>query len=718
MNVAPSGPGRNRFKIILIYLLMGGLWILFSDRLLASLVHEPEALSRFQTWKGWCYVAVTAWVLYALIGRYSRDIEGHVCDLERIDAALRRNEAELRLMVEQAGAILWTTDRELRVTSAQGTPLHALNLPVERGEGRTLHDYFHAERCTHPVIEAHRRVLEGASVSIEQTWLRRRFQARITPLRNHGGEITGVIGVALDVTERKQAAEALRESERRFRAILETIDLVSIVLDLQGNVLFCNDYLLELTGWDREDALGANWFDKFVPAESGEEMKSRYLARIQEADIPIHYEHEILTRHGDRRLIVWNDTVLRDPEGKVLGLAGLGRDVTEHRNLEAQLRQAQKMESLGTLAGGIAHDFNNILSAAMGHTELALLDAPEGTPLRANLKGVLKATRRAGDLVRQILAFSRHTEQARKPLQIDLIVDEVLKLLRASLPSTIQIKREISAKSALMGDSTQIHQVLMNLCTNASHAMMAQGGVLEVRVKDVDVGDEAASFDSGMKPGRYVEVSVIDTGHGIDPAVAPRVFDPFFTTKGPGEGTGMGLAVVHGIVKSHGGFIKVETAPGEGAAFHVYFPRAETPVAPAQEEVQSLPGGGERILFVDDEASLATVGKKMLERLGYDAVCSASSTEALAIFRDSLSDAPFNLVITDLTMPEMTGVQLAQELQELQPGIPIILCSGFIETITSEKARQWGIRAYLMKPLVLKRLAELVRETLDEDKAP
>jgi PAS domain S-box-containing protein len=534
-----------------------------------------------------------------------------------------------------------------------------------------------------------------------------------TPVYDDNGEPMLLMASSENITGRKQAEEALRESERRFRDILETIDLGAVILDLKGDVAFCNDFLLELTGWKRQEILGENWFDRLIPEEARNPMKSKYLARISAADIPTHYENEILTRQGQRRLMAWDYTILWDPAGRVVGTAGFGRDITERRRLEAQLHQAQKMEAMGTLAGGIAHDFNNILSAILGYTEMALFDTKEKTVIRANLQEVLKATSRARDLVKQILAFSRQSEQEKRPIQSKLIIKEALKLLRASLPSTIEIKQVITTTGAIMADPTQIHQVLMNLATNAAHAMRERGGTLEVSLVEVDLDAGALAGRSEARPGRYVRLTVSDTGHGIDPMQLGRIFDPFFTTKRQGEGTGMGLAVVHGIVGSHRGFIDVSSEPGKGTEFRVHFPGIAPVTEPETAPSKSLPMGRERVLFVDDEPALALVGKQMLERLGYEVVGRTASLEALETFRRHLADAPFDLVITDMTMPHMTGVELTRELLELDGRVRIILCTGFSELVTAEKALDMGIRAFIMKPLVMQELAEAVRKVLD-----
>jgi CheY-like chemotaxis protein len=319
---------------------------------------------------------------------------------------------------------------------------------------------------------------------------------------------------------------------------------------------------------------------------------------------------------------------------------------------------------------------------------------------------------RAKDLVQQILIFSRQSKQEQKPLQMDSIVKEGLKLLRASIPTTIEIRPNIERERGMaLGDPTQLYQVLVNLCVNAAHAMREKGGVLGVSLMNVDF-DAASAQQPDLKPGPYLRLTVSDTGHGMERAVMQRIFDPYFTTKGPGEGTGMGLAVVHGIVKNHGGAITVDSEPGKGTAFHVYFPRMERGGGPEAEAAASVPTGSERILFVDDEKTLVDMVKQMIESLGYKAVGRTSSIEALEAFR--AQPGQFDLVITDQTMPNMTGEMLTKELLRIRPDIPIILCTGYSELITEEKARALGIRKLLMKPVVRAELARIIRHVLDQ----
>lgn len=384
----------------------------------------------------------------------------------------------------------------------------------------------------------------------------------------------------------------------------------------------------------------------------------------------------------------------------------------ERSRMEAQLRQAQKMEALGTLAGGIAHDFNNILAVIIGYTEFILMRAQETSQTEAELREVLAAANRARDLVQQILTFSRVSEQEKKPVQASLIVKEALKMLRASLPSTIQIDQQVYSNAIVMGDPTQIHQVIMNLCTNAAHALQDRTGTLRVTLDETFLTPDDITRYSSMAPGPYLRLAVSDTGTGIDPDIRERIFDPFFTTKEQGVGTGLGLAVVHGIVKSHGGAIDVESTLGIGSTFTVLLPILPKTAVPDIMPSTPLPRGSERILVVDDEPSLVAIVKLLLEDLGYIVECRTSSLEALELFHIRYHDAPFDLVITDMTMPQMTGIELAEQLHALQPELPILLCTGFSDKLISADVQHHGITELLIKPIKAATLAKLVRQAL------
>jgi signal transduction histidine kinase/ActR/RegA family two-component response regulator len=386
----------------------------------------------------------------------------------------------------------------------------------------------------------------------------------------------------------------------------------------------------------------------------------------------------------------------------------LEREITTRKLLEGKLQQAQKMEAIGILAGGIAHDFNNILGVMIGYTELIASEWAATHPSQAHLQEILTAGKRAKALVQQILTFSRRNDQKRQPLHLHQLVNETLKLLRASLPSTIHFETHIHLQSGtILADPTQMHQVLMNLCTNAEHAMRQCGGTLEVALEAMDVDDRFAAQHASLKPGPHICLTVRDTGHGMTPDVCARIFDPFFTTKKEGDGTGMGLAVVHGIVTSHGGAITVTSAPGQGSLFTVYLPQlVKTPVRDTLPE-STLPYGQGTILFVDDEAALAQVAATILTRLGYTVTTCTNSQEALATFRASPDQ--FDLVITDQTMPGLTGENLARALRQIRPNLPIILCTGFSHVMTPEKAQGLQLDAFLMKPLTMQSLGQAVQ---------
>ena len=388
------------------------------------------------------------------------------------------------------------------------------------------------------------------------------------------------------------------------------------------------------------------------------------------------------------------------------------RALAEKENAQTQMLLSQKMEAIGNLAGGIAHDFNNILSSIIGYTELALDDAKPGTLMEDSLHEIYTAGKRAKDLVRQILLFARQSDERLKPMRIDAIIKEVLSFIRSSIPSNIDIRQSLDSDSLIIGNPTQVHQIMMNLCTNAAHAMEADGGVLAIGLSDRTSGDREDHALDGLPLAEYIELTVSDTGVGIPADILDTIFDPYFTTKLPGEGTGMGLAMVKGIVENYGGKISVHSAVGEGTTFTIVIPITKRGQAERPYASEPLPMGSERILFVDDEAPIAKMGGQILERLGYSVTLRTSSTEAIELFKAQPHD--FDLVITDMTMPTLTGDKLAIGLLQIRPDIPIILCTGYHKQISDESAADIGIRAFAYKPIVKADLAKTVRRVLDE----
>jgi PAS domain S-box-containing protein len=534
-----------------------------------------------------------------------------------------------------------------------------------------------------------------------------RFSCRIHPEKGY------IEGVAADITEEKLTGKKLRESEERYRLLVENSPLGIISVSRQGQIMDVNPVFLSILGSTSEREVRAiNIFNYAPLVETGIAGNVRRCLEYGEAGI---YETPHTSKWGKEVFFRYHLTPIRDMNSQITGVQAIVEDISDKKKLEAQLFQAQKMEAIGTLAGGIAHDFNNILAAMMGYAELASLDAPEGSKANMRWQEVLKAGLRARDLVQQILTFSRQSSQERKPVEIGPIVKETLKLLRASLPSTVEIRQHVESNADVIEtDPTQIHQVLMNLCTNAAHAMRESGGTLEVSLSKVDMQGSTTTPYPDLHAGPYVRLSVSDTGHGIPPQLLKRIFDPYFTTKPVGEGTGLGLAVVHGIVKSHGGEITVSSKPGKGTTFHVYLPGTDGPqeVAASQRVEPYRLGRQECLLLIDDEQALVDVGKQMLEHLGYRVIVRTSSVEALELFRNQ--PEKFDLVITDMTMPNMTGDKLAREMMGIRPGMPIILCTGFSEHIAEEKVKKIGIREFVMKPLVMSDLSKTIRRVLDQ----
>jgi len=392
------------------------------------------------------------------------------------------------------------------------------------------------------------------------------------------------------------------------------------------------------------------------------------------------------------------------------------REMEERKNAEKKLLQSQKMQAIGTLAGGIAHDFNNILTAIIGYSELGLFKKKiDDKKTRFSFEQIHKAGERARDLVKQILTFSRQEEEKYLPVNLGPIIKETLKLIRATIPKNIDINSSINAESDLvLASATQIHQVLMNLCTNAAHSMKDKAGVLSITLEDTYLSRENQNPSINLQEGPYLDLKITDTGTGIIPSVLEQIFDPFFTTKNPGEGTGLGLSVVHGIIESHGGTITIETETDKGSNFHILLPKINTTKKISSETTIDIPTGRERILFIDDEESVIDIGKEMLEEFGYTVTIETSPTEGLNTFCDHPTN--FDLVITDKSMPDMTGFELAEKILRIQPNIPIILCSGYSDRTDIKKARAMGFKESISKPLLMSELANTVREVLDKNK--
>jgi len=542
-------------------------------------------------------------------------------------------------------------------------------------------------------------------------------------IRDESGKPIRMIGVVTDSTDRQLADRQLRKEKETAQMYLDIVGTIMVAIDHTRKVKLINRRGCEILGYDEKDIIGEDWFDNFIPELIREDVAEAF-DQLMAGDLePVEYfENPVVTKSGEQRLIAWHNSMIRDDDGEIVGTMSSGADVTDRRHaervkteLEDQLRHSQRMETIGTLAAGIAHDFNNILSPILGYTDMAMEDSGDNNAVRKDLERVLEATHRAKELVEQILLFSKNVDREASPIHLHFIIREGLKFVRASLPTTIGIQQNVNIDSGVVkANSPQIHQVLVNLCTNAAHAMRDTGGTLRIELEPFQIDDKMAQSNAHLHVGPYARLRVIDTGRGMDEDTLGRVFEPFFSTKDDREGTGLGLSVVHGIIMNHGGEITIESEPDNGTTVTVYLPHAEK-VEEVREEVVDVTGS-ERVLFVDDEPEIVKLGRRMLERLGYVVTTAANGEEALTLLKDSPDD--FDILISDQTMPHGTGLALTEQLREIRRDLPIVLMTGYSDMITPEKIEQLEISGLIMKPLAGKRLGAAIRNALDNNLVP
>jgi len=635
-----------------------------------------------------------------------------VSERKRAERSIRESEFQLNALLNHQFQLTGLIDNEGRLLKANKTALDLAGIESQDVIGKYFWEtpwWAHSQAEQIKLREGMRQALRGEMVNFESTHVAasgetRIIDFRIRPVLDDAGEVIYVVPEGFDITERKHA-EA--ERELLISAIEQAAETI-MVTDTDATIKYVNPAFEKTSGYTRESVLGQNprllqsgeqddafYRDMWATLLKGETWKGRLVNKNQDGTI---YTEEATI------------SPVLDASGKTVNYVAVKRNITQEIQIQDKLRQAQKMESLGTLAGGIAHDFNNILSSIIGYTELTKMDAPQDGQIIEYLNSIMHAGDRAKDLVQQILTFSRQTEQEFKPVSVKMVVKEALKLLRASLPTSIDIKQDLRSDALVMGDPTQIHQIIMNLCTNSGHAMRTKGGILKVESTDVVVDEARQPQLSGIKPGRYLNLTIADTGEGMPPEVLDQIFDPFYTTKERGEGTGLGLAVVHGIVNSYGGTIHAYSEPGIGSSFRVFLPAIKSTSEAKVDIDESTPGGEGWVLIVDDEPDIVEIGRKMLESLGYQVASRTSSMEALELIRNQ--PQRFDLAITDMTMPNMTGDKLAAEILSIRKDIPIILCTGFADPIAEEKAKVLGIKGVLMKPILRVELAKAVNKAM------
>ncbi len=670
--------------------------------------------------KGW--FNLTAFPVRDLNGETVGCIE-HVRDIterKKTDEALKKSEEKYRELVQNANSIILRMDTRGVITffnefaqdffgysenEVLGKNVVGTIVPKIETTGRDLFEMIH-DIGVRPERYATNEN-ENMRKNGERVWVAWTNKA----IKDKYGNTIEILCIGNDITERKHAEKALWQEEEKFRTFVEQSPFGISIIDESGKYKYINPKFIEIFGYTLEDIpTGKEWFKKAFPdPEYRHQLISIWINDLKKSKFgeSRHRTFKVICKDGSKKIIHFKPVTLETGNQFVIY-----EDITNQEQLEDQLRQAQKMESIGTLAGGIAHDFNNILGIILGNAELAMDYIYEGNPARLSLQEIRTASLRAKDVVYQLLSFARKTAVEKKPINIAPIIIESLKLLRASIPTSIEIRQNITKEiHTILADPTQINQILINLCTNANHAMPG-GGILEVGLKNVELDEGATAQHSDLDPGPYVHLTVTDTGQGMNPEIKGRIFDPYFTTKDVGKGTGLGLSVVHGIVKNHRGGISVNSEPGEGTTFGIYFPVIETEAETEIETDEKLLTGNERILFVDDEESLVYVARIRLERLGYQVDAETSPVEALNLFRDIPNQ--FDLVITDMSMPQMSGERFVQEILKIRPDIPTILCTGYSEKIDKQKAKEMGIRQYIEKPINRSVLAKSVRNVLDE----
>jgi PAS domain S-box-containing protein len=662
----------------------------------------------------------------AEITQSNRELKAEIDDRKRVEKALRESDETFRALIANISDVIAILDAQGAIRYESPSITRHFGWAPEKLVGSRACDLVHPDDQVHVQRKIERLLgTPGASRTIRCRYLARdRSYRHIEMMAANmldNERIKGILVNFRDISDRVASERALKASERRLRKAQAMAHVGHWEYDPATQSIRGSEEWFRLYGLGRTTPVVSLQEVRALIVEEDLDGMRQALDDLlyQNVDYDVVFrirrasDHQLIWLHSRAELIFRGDGAEPLVSGVIQDISAAKRAEEEKTLLENQLRQAQKMESIGTLAGGIAHDFNNILSPIIGFTEMTASEMPPDSQARANLEEVLTAAQRAKEMVRHILTFSRQDTQEMKPMKIQPVVQESMKLLRSSLPSTIDIQVQLDEETgSVMGDSTQIHQLVVNLCTNAYQAMREHRGRLKVSLTEVDGNTPTQAPGRDLLSGRYVCLRVEDTGHGIDQAIIDRIFEPYFTTKGPAEGTGMGLSMVHGIVKRHQGHITVDSILGQGTTFSVYIPQmASVQETTFNETTDCVPLGHEHILLVDDEPQLLAMQGQILERLGYDVTAMSSSKEALTAFQTA--PETFDLLITDQTMPHLTGAELSAEVLKVRRDLPIIVCTGFSEALSPEAAADMGIQHYLQKPVPFKALAQTVRLALN-----
>ena len=643
---------------------------------------------------------------------FARDLT----ERNKLYQALRSSEERFRQVSANAEEWIWEVDQDGMYTYSSSAVQKILGYSIDEVVGKKyFYDFFLPEEREKLKELAFSEFAEKRSFS---QFINRnvRKDGAIVTIESSGvaifdqqGEMIGYRGVDKDITEQVRA-----EAERlRLVTAIEQTAATVLITGVDGTIEYVNPAFERITGYTSGEVVGKN--PRIL--QSGKHDRAFYLDLWKTISGGKVWTGRLINKTKDGALVYKDGSIapVRGSDGNIVNYVQVTQDVTKEVELQNQLVQAQKLEAIGTLAGGIAHDFNNILFAITGFTELAMMDLPADSRARSNMERVMQAAKRSGDMVKQILAFSRRGYGEVLSLDLTPLVKEGLKFLRGAIPSTIELRQSIEPNlDKILGDATKIHQVLMNLCINASHAIKDAKGTIAVELSQMGLGPDFTEKNPPLVPGKYVRLRVSDTGSGIAPEIMEKIFDPYFTTKEAGKGTGLGLSVVRDIVRSHHGTITLNSEVGKGSTFDVFFPVIEEqgPQVDEKPVADVIPVGKERILVVDDENHLLEMYERQLKRLGYEATCTANPEAALELFR--ADPQKFDLVITDFTMPKMTGIELANELSSIRPGFPIILCSGVSQVVSDSETKKAGIQAVIYKPIRRQEIAQAIRKALDQ----
>lgn len=656
------------------------------------------------------------------------ELKGRVKALEKELAMRRKIEDELRFSEERFESFMDLFPAAVFIKDSKSRYVYVNAfyedvLGVEQLVGKTPDEVF-PEAIARPMLLDDREVLGGGHTIRQETMYdaegkERIFQTHKFSLDRPNG-LRFIGGFALDITEQKRVEEALRASEERYKSIVENSHDGIVIVDDSFHLEYVNDELCRMLGYRKDEVLGAD-FRGFLDEESLQYTVARYKRRQAGENVPPRYEINLVTKDKKKRRVETSLSIIPGGTGKTKTIAQL-LDITERKEaeeekkrLEAQLLQAQKMEAVGTLAGGVAHDFNNLLQAILGYTQMLLLEKEKDSPEFTKLKQIEKSAHRASELTRQLLTFSRKVESELRPLDLNNEVRQAQKILERTIPKMIDMELYLQKEAwTINADPMQMEQIVLNVAVNARDAM-PEGGTLVFETENVLLDREYCATHLGATPGRYVLLSISDTGMGMDKETVEHIFEPFYTTKEVGKGTGLGLAMVYGIVKNHGGYIMCYSEPGQGTTFKIYFPAIEADghVETSYAVETELRGGDETILLVDDEESLRGMGKEILERFGYRIIAVPDGEKALEIYREK--GEQIDLVILDLVMPGMGGTRCMEELLRIHPRLKVIIASGYAVNGRTKEALDAGAEGFIRKPYELGQMLGVVRKVLDRE---